>query len=280
MAKVEINMLSFLEEVAPKNKQSFLENSSVLEAGCGTGPTISKIAQLYPTCRAVGIDLSTGALKIALAAKDKLALKNLHFQEANILEMNLNKKFDVIVCIGVLHHLSDMDLGLEKLKNHLNEGGYIMLWLYGKHGRYRLNLHQQLFQSLFSQVDTLEEKVSLTKAFLTHANSEYVASHIDTPDQIPTSFFNKNLQQTLENESWLVDQYLHENEHALTMPEILSMLNKHNLNLVRWLGVDLSLQAYVDSPEITNLFSSLSQAEKLNCLDLLLKPNYYMLAIN
>jgi len=275
-----VRVLSFFEEISPKSKQSFLEDSSVLEAGCGTAPTISKIAQLYPSCNAVGVDLSTESLKIARTVKNKYNLRNLHFREANILEMDLGAKFDVIICVGVLHHLSNMDLGLDQLKKHLNKGGYIMLWLYGKHGRYRLNLHQQLFKTLFSQVGSLKKKISLTKEFLAHASSENMASHIDTPNQTSTSSFDKNLKQTLKNESWFVDQYLHVNENTLTISEILTMLNKHGLNLLRWLGIDLSFQTYVNHSEITNLFSQLNQVEKLNCLDLLLKPNYYMLAIN
>ncbi len=275
-----INMLIFFEEVAPKNKKSFLENVEVLEAGCGTGPTISKVAQLYPTCHATGIDLSMQSLKIAKKAKNKYALKNLHFQQENILEMNLNKKFDAIICIGVLHHLSDMNAGLENLKRHLNEGGYILLWLYGKHGRYYLNLHQKLFQTLFSQVPSLKKKVALTKTFLTQMDNNYIASHIDTPNQAPKILFNENLKQTLENESWLVDQFLHINEQTLSFPEILTMLNKHNMNLVHWLGVDTSLQSYINNPEIIHLFQNLNLNERLTCLDLLLKPNYYMLAVN
>lgn len=275
-----INMLSFFEEVAPKNKKSFLEGVDILEAGCGTGPTISKIAQLYPTCYATGIDLSTESLDIATAAKNKHDLKNLHFKQENILEMDLNKKFDVIICIGVLHHLSDMNTGLKNLKKHLNDGGYILLWLYGKHGRYYLNLHQELFKTLFSRTPSLEKKVSLTKTFLTQINSNHIASHIDTPNQDPNNLFNENLKQTLENDSWLVDQYLHVNEQTLSMPEILNMLERHNMNLIRWLGVDISLQSYIDNPEIISLFENLTLNERLACLDLLLKPNYYMLAIN
>jgi len=275
-----INILSFFEEIAPKNKRSFLEDSNVLEAGCGTGPTICKIAQLYPSCNALGVDLSTESLKIAQNMKNKHNLSNLHFKEANILEMDLGKKFDVIICIGVLHHVFNMELGLKQLKNHLNAGGYIMLWLYGKHGRYYLNLHQQLFKILFSKVSSFEEKILLAKAFLIHAKREHIVSHIDTPAQASLKFFDENLKRTLENESWLVDQYLHSNENTVTIPEIITMLDKHDLNLVRWLGVDTSFQSYVNCPEIVDLFSHLNQVEKFNCIDLFAKPNYYMLAIN
>src|SRR5262245_7166597 len=96
---------------APPGKSSFFEGASLLDAGCGTGTTVTLFARLQPKAEALGVDLTPASLAIAEENRRKLGLTNLSFREADILTMDLSKRFDAILSLGVLHHLADMDAG-------------------------------------------------------------------------------------------------------------------------------------------------------------------------
>jgi 2-polyprenyl-3-methyl-5-hydroxy-6-metoxy-1,4-benzoquinol methylase len=277
------HMLNFFQHVVPSGNKSFLDKARILEAGCGTGATIMQVAKSFPDSSILGTDLSPTSLEIAKKIKQNANLSNIEFKNANILTMNLQEKFDVILNIGVLHHLSDAEAGLKNLVNHLTTGGYLILWLYGAYGRFSLNLNQCLFKILFSKVPKLSKKVALTKTFLSIGPKELLECHIDEPTttnehNIKNNFLS-SLKYAIEHESWLVDQFLHVHEKSFTIENILELLNKTGLKLTSWLGMDLMLANSVDDPEIAALFSSLTKIEQLMCIDLLNKPSYYLLAV-
>ena len=166
-------LIRFLSKNAKSGNKNLLENASVLEAGCGTGNTIIKLSEYCPSGNFLGVDMTRNSLKIAKKNKDKKKIKNLEFEEKNILNMNLKKKFDLIFCIGVLHHLSDMNKGLKNLKKHLKKDGFLILWLYGKDGRFKLNLNQRMFSTLFKNEKSLKKKVDLTKKILKSESNKF-----------------------------------------------------------------------------------------------------------
>jgi SAM-dependent methyltransferase len=89
---------------------------NILNIGCGEGFDIKKITEINKTnpyyC---GMDISFSALKIA-----RQALSEIHFDEVNAdiyhLPFRLNK-FDLILCLEVLEHLSFPERALEQLQH-------------------------------------------------------------------------------------------------------------------------------------------------------------------
>jgi SAM-dependent methyltransferase len=63
-------------------------------------------------------------------------IQNVHFQLCNVMKEDDSKlgAFDVILCKGVLHHLSDPAHGLCNLVYHLTDDGILFLYIYGWHG--------------------------------------------------------------------------------------------------------------------------------------------------
>jgi len=259
-----------------KGKKSFLEGIDILEAGCGTGSNITPLSQQFPTSRFLGIDLTPASIKIAKEKAEKLEIKNLDFQIANILELDLNKDFDVIFNLGVLHHLADMQEGIKNLAKHLRSNGYLVLWLYGTYGRFRLNLIQRMFKILLKSKKTMPEKVALAKKALSSLPREYVECHFNAPNTEIEDDFEKSLEFAFNNEAWLVDQFLHVNEKTVNIEDIFGLLDGADLKLTQWLGVGDHLKSYTDQQELSELFDGLEERERLICIDLLIKPNYYL----
>ena len=96
----------------------------VLIAGCGTGKHIT-MADRYLNANILGVDLSLVSLAYAKRKTDELSFKNIEFLHADILQLkNLNRKFDVIECVGTLHHMKDPLTGLKVLLDILEPHGF------------------------------------------------------------------------------------------------------------------------------------------------------------
>ncbi len=273
-----IQLLRYFSKISCSGKRSFLENAEVIEAGCGTGSTITKMAKMFPNSNFTGVDLTPASLEIANKNKEKLSVDNLELIENNILTMDLGKKFDVILNIGVLHHLSDMKLGIRQLAKHLKDDGILILWLYGTYGRFRLNLNQRLFRILLGNVTDMREKVSLAKTALSDFPVEYTECHFNAPRTDMEDDFEASLKFAFENEAWLVDQFLHVNEKTVSMDDILPLLSEADLKMDSWIGVPQHLSELTSDKTLIQCYDELSSDKKLIAMDLLLKPNYYMIA--
>ena len=107
----------------------------VLIAGCGTGSHIF-LAQRYKNAKITGIDLSSTSLAYAQRKINENGIKNVELIQMDILEVSLLKKrFDIIECGGVLHHMNDPHKGLKSLLEVLRENGFIFIALYSELGR-------------------------------------------------------------------------------------------------------------------------------------------------
>ncbi len=114
----------------------------ILDAGCGTGVGTEYLLHLNPAARVVGIDISTQALQIAQKRCDRYNRLELH--HLNIYEAaRLPGQFDLINCVGVLHHLEHPQKGLQALAEKLAPGGIMHIFVYGELGRWEITLMQQ-----------------------------------------------------------------------------------------------------------------------------------------
>jgi SAM-dependent methyltransferase len=272
-----IELLRFFSQIAPKGKKSFLECAKILDAGCGTGNTATQIARQFPSSRVYGVDLVSASINVAKENGIRKGVNNIQFLIENILTMELGETFDVILNIGVLHHLSAMSLGLSNLARHLADDGFLVLWLYGKYGRYRLNLNQRMLRIVFANVDSLPRKVHLTKKALSLLPRQYTGCHFNAPDSMIEDDFEKSLEFAFKNEAWLVDQFLHVNEKTVSMDEILALFEQNRLRLTAWLSGSEDMDSYCKDDDIMSMFRTLDRKSRLLVLDLLLKPNYYLL---
>src|SRR5262249_9210010 len=121
---------------------------NILVAGCGTWQA-AKYALARPNCRVVGIDVSSTSLEHTEKMKRKYNLTNLETRELAIEDAGqLERRFDLIVCTGVLHHLADPDAGLSALRSVLKQDGAMHLMVYAPYGRAGVYLLQEYCRRL------------------------------------------------------------------------------------------------------------------------------------
>ncbi len=107
-----------------------------LMAGCGTGFGLCATAMLYPDAKITAIDISRASLTYAKTKAQQFGLGNIEFYQADILDLKkLDKKFDIINCSGVLHHMEDPMAGWQSLVTKLKDDGKMSIGLYSERGR-------------------------------------------------------------------------------------------------------------------------------------------------
>jgi len=117
----------------------------VLVAGCGTGQESAELAQAFPGCRVLAIDLSLASLAYARRKSREMGLANVDYAQADIMALEpAGRAFDVISSVGVLHHLRDPVAGWRRLLALLRPGGWMQVGLYSEAGRKDLAAAREL----------------------------------------------------------------------------------------------------------------------------------------
>ncbi|AFZ18975.1 class I SAM-dependent methyltransferase [Allocoleopsis franciscana] len=116
----------------------------ILDAGCGTGVGTEYLVHLNPQASVVGIDLSAGALEVARERCRRSGADRVEFHHLSLYDADqLEGKFDLINCVGVLHHLPDPIRGIQSLAKKLAPGGLMHIFVYAELGRWEIQLMQK-----------------------------------------------------------------------------------------------------------------------------------------
>jgi SAM-dependent methyltransferase len=116
----------------------------ILDAGCGTGVGTEYLVHLNPQASVVAIDLSTGALAVAKERCQRSGANRVEFHHLSLYDLEqLPGEFDLINCVGVLHHTPDPIRGIQTLAKKLAPGGLMHIFVYGELGRWEIQLMQQ-----------------------------------------------------------------------------------------------------------------------------------------
>ncbi|HMG81064.1 MAG TPA: methyltransferase domain-containing protein [Xanthobacteraceae bacterium] len=111
----------------------------ILIAGCGTGSHSIDSALRFPKARILAIDISRTSLAYARRKSRDLGLTNIEYGQADILKLaSLDRRFDVIETVGVLHHLADPAAGWRVLLSLLRPLGLMLVGLYSATARQSL----------------------------------------------------------------------------------------------------------------------------------------------
>jgi len=99
----------------------------ILDAGCGTGEGSSRLAELYPQGRVLGVDVTDVSLELARSRYASLAPR-LTFEHRSIYELGLpDAQFDLTVCRHVIHSIPYPDRVLAELVRVTRRGGTLHL---------------------------------------------------------------------------------------------------------------------------------------------------------
>lgn len=114
-----------MEKLVRKYKRS--KGNELLDVACGTGKHLTYLKNKF-SC--MGVDINKEMLEVA-----RLNAPGVNFRTADMLHLNLNRKFDVIIClfsaIGYVRTYSNLRRAIRNLHKHLNPGGVLIIdgWL-------------------------------------------------------------------------------------------------------------------------------------------------------
>ena len=193
----------------------------ILVAGCGTFQA-AYAAYMNPNDEVSGVDLSETSLEHERYLQEKHGLDNLKLYRGDLLEVaELAHRFDVIICSGVLHHMADPRAGLLALRDVLEPNGVMVLMLYGHAARVGVYMLQDVFRRMGLRADA----DSVTKARSVIA--ELPRNHCVRP--------YIQLAKELEHDSPFVDTFLHPQDRAYTVPEVLELLDSADMRFQNWI---------------------------------------------
>lgn len=128
-----LKRLDFIVESIRKYSGSGDTSLSVLDIGCGNGNISIPLASLG--YRILGID--TNAASIEYATK-KNPFLNVSFKIADIAVLEVDEKFDVIICSEVLEHLNEPHEALLSIKRMLKPSGLLIVTIPNGYGSFGL----------------------------------------------------------------------------------------------------------------------------------------------
>ena len=113
---------NFLEEIL-FNDLKILKNKNVLEIGCGAGRFTEHIVKYAKLC--VSVDLSSSIFyNVAKTSKNLILIKS------DLMHLLPNKKFDIVICRGVLQHTPDPLKSIIKLYDFIDNHGKVYFDIY------------------------------------------------------------------------------------------------------------------------------------------------------
>ena len=193
----------------------------ILVAGCGTGQHAISTALRFPGSRVLAIDLSLASLAYAKRKTIELDLRNIEYRQADILAMGgLAQRFDLIECLGVLHHLEDPFAGWRTLAGLRQPGARMRIGLYSELGRRAIVRARELIAA---------EGWAPDARGIRACRAAIRARHDDL------------FQQIIRNEDFYSmsgcrDLLFHVHEHRFTLPQVGAMIERLGL---KFLGFEL-----------------------------------------
>lgn len=121
------NRMLFEAWIFPATIEDF-RDKTVLDAGCGGGQHMRFVAPL--ASEVVGLDLNCASI----AADKSKDFPNITTVAEDIATVSLEREFDLVYCIGVLHHTASPRASFKNLVRHVRPGGRLIVWVYAHEG--------------------------------------------------------------------------------------------------------------------------------------------------
>lgn len=194
------------------------ESPTLLVAGCGTGRHAIACALSYPGATITALDLSRASLAYGKRKALELNLTNVTFVQGDLLNFEGHlAQYDMIECVGVLHHLEDPMLGWRILRNQLKAGGLMKVGLYSRIAREHVEQVRQLI---------VREGYEATPGGIREFRSRILRNDNDSISR-----------QAKESRDFYAlsacrDLFFHVKEHHFTLVQIESMLEALSLEFM------------------------------------------------
>lgn len=244
--------LKLLNHYGYEGKKNF-ENVRILVAGCGLGTTLIHLAkdiEMY-NGTVFGIDLSSSSLNILKQRLKFYSINNATIKQMSILDLNPKKhgQFDLIICVGVLHHLDDPNKGLTILHSVLKKDGVMQLMVYGQYGRTCVYQMQELLQRINKGIVSYKTKINNFKNIYAQLSPKHI--------------FKQNEHIIIDHkksDNGIVDLLLHCKDRAYTIPQLYKFIEGCGLKLINFTCPTTRIKLTTPIPNID--YSNKSEIEK------------------
>jgi len=196
-------------------------NIKALEVGCGTGQLSNflGISQRY----VFATDMCLNSLKLGQNFKIRNGLERVGFYQMNLFKPIFRKEsFDLVICNGVLHHTSNPFLGFQSIARLVKKGGYIIVGLYNKYGRFITDIRRLLFNISGDRFKFSDPRL------------------------------RKKDNSEIRKSTWFKDQYKNPHESKHTIGEILKWFDETGIEFVN--SIIPKAKPFVDFSEEEKLF--------------------------
>ncbi len=100
----------------------------LLDAGCGFGQYDHFILNKFKNVHITSLDVKSSYLEDNRKFfHHEIEQGRIQFELADLLEVDMDKKFDFIICIDVLEHIEEDQRVIQNLSNMLKKGGYFLM---------------------------------------------------------------------------------------------------------------------------------------------------------
>lgn len=246
-----------------------IETARVLDIGCAEGGNMVNFAETYPKSYSLGVDLSKVQIDNGNTIIKALGFTNIELKAMSITDLDESVgKFDYIICHGVFSWVPDFvkDKILEITKKLLSPNGILFIsyntlpgWNMQKSIRDMMLFHANTFTGA-------RDKFQQAKLFLDFVNESLEGT---------TTPYAKFLQEetkflSVQNESYLIHEYLGEENAPFYFSKFMDMAAAYNLN---YLG-----DSNLSTMYLGNLPAKAS--EKLQAVNDIVRTEQYMDFIN
>ncbi len=132
-------------------------------------------------------------------------------QKVDILDVKqvdaVGEKFDVVLCLGVLHHTGNAYLGFQNMLSLCKPGGLVAVGLYNRYGRIPLKVRIFLAKTLFKNNQKVKD--------------EFIRLQIG------------DVEDKERARGWWNDQYLHPHETCHSIGEVLKWFDLNGVEFVQ-----------------------------------------------
>ena len=191
---------------------------------CDTGQQPIETSSRFINAQLVAVDLSLSSLAYAIRKTRELELTNIDYIHGDIFDLaKIRKKFDIIECRGVLHHLADPLSGWKILVDLLRPNGVMKIGLYSKIARSGIRKIR----------DMIEKRGYNPTPHGIRECRQYIMSRPSDEDK---EIYDAIYSQDFYSISECRDLIFHAQESQFTLLEINSALNDLGL---KFLGFDV-----------------------------------------
>ncbi len=210
---------------------SAFDGAYVVDAGCGTGRN-SFWASRWGARRVFAFDVTTSTVEVARRNLMTTPHVEVACESIYLCELPDDEMADIAMSIGVVHHLADPQLAVERLIYLVRPGGQVLLWVYAREGNEWLLRYLTPLRALSSRLPMRISNCLAT--ILTCA----LLLYCKTP--LPKTMYLRQVSsfQFWHLKSIVLDQLFPKIAHYWSRSEVLALLEEVGLDeiSIKWVN--------------------------------------------